>query len=299
MQAADGRLRIGELSRRVGVAPELLRAWESRYTLLEPSRSPGGFRLYSSDDERRVRAMLANLARGYSAAEAARLVLSRGPEPEPVAVDAVDPAADVRELRAALDAYDEAGANRTLDRMLATLSLETVLRVVLGYLHELGERWERGEASVAQEHFASNVLRGRLLGLARGWGQGGGERALLACAPGEQHDLAVIVFGLALRARGFRVTYLGADTPIDTLADAVTELTPSVTVVGITSASLGPETEALLRGLAARTRLAFGGPGATQELAEAVGAELLAGDPFAEADRITALQPRSRSTTAT
>ena len=55
------------------------------------------------------------------------------------------------------------------------LSLETVLRdVVLPYLRELGERWERGDATVAQEHFASNLLRGRLLGLARGWGQGTG-----------------------------------------------------------------------------------------------------------------------------
>ena len=44
--------------------------------------------------------------------------------------------------------------------------------MVLPYLAELGERWERGTASVAQEHFATNVIRGRLAGLARGWGTG-------------------------------------------------------------------------------------------------------------------------------
>ena len=58
--------------------------------------------------------------------------------------------------------------------------------VVLPYLRELGERWLRGDASVAQEHFASSVLRGRLLGLARGWGLGLGPTAVLACLPGEQ-----------------------------------------------------------------------------------------------------------------
>ncbi len=174
--------------------------------------------------------------------------------------------------------------------MLAALSLDTVLRAVLTYLHELGERWERGEASVAQEHFASNVLRGRLLGLARGWGQGTGQRALLACAPGEQHDLAVIIFGLALRARGFRITYLGADTPIDTLTQAVAELEPAVVVIGITSAvSLDPEATAAMRRLSTRTRLALGGLGATQELAEAVCAEPLSADPIAEADRLAAV----------
>ena len=286
----DGLVRIGELSRRVGVAPELLRAWESRYSLLEPSRSPGGFRLYSPDDEQRVRAMRANLDRGYSAAEAARLVLAAGPEPAVARANAGDAEADARELRAALDDYDDARANHALDRMLAALSLDTVLRAVLAYLHELGERWERGEASVAQEHFASNVLRGRLLGLARGWGQGTGQRALLACAPGEQHDLAVIIFGLALRARGFRITYLGADTPIDTLTQAVAELAPAVVVIGMTSAvSLDPEATAAMRRLSTRTRLALGGLGATHELAEAVGAEPLSADPIAEADRLAAV----------
>ncbi len=283
-------MRIGELSRRVGVAPELLRAWESRYSLLEPSRSPGGFRLYSPDDEQRVRAMRANLDRGYSAAEAARLVLAAGPEPAVARANAGDAEADARELRAALDDYDDARANHALDRMLAALSLDTVLRAVLTYLHELGERWERGEASVAQEHFASNVLRGRLLGLARGWGQGTGQRALLACAPGEQHDLAVIIFGLALRARGFRITYLGADTPIDTLTQAVADLAPTVVVIGITTpASLDPEATAAMRRLSTRTRLALGGLGATHELAEAVGAEPLSDDPIAEADRLAAV----------
>ena len=58
-------------------------------------------------------------------------------------------------------------------------------------------RWERGEVSVAQEHFSSNVLRGRLLGLARGWGNGTGPTTVLACAPGELHDLPLLVFGLA------------------------------------------------------------------------------------------------------
>src|SRR4029450_11474049 len=101
-----------------------------------------------------------------------------------------------------------------LDGLIATLSFETIAReVVLPYLRELGERWERGEASVAQEHFASIVLRGRLLALARGWDRGGGPRTLLACAPGEQHELGLIVFGLALRGDGWGAAHLGAGPP--------------------------------------------------------------------------------------
>src|SRR5512135_3751407 len=77
MDTPDGPpvLRIGELSRRLGVSDHVLRAWESRYGLLQPVRSAGGFRLYSAADEWRVRRMQAHLANGLSAAEAARAVL--------------------------------------------------------------------------------------------------------------------------------------------------------------------------------------------------------------------------------
>ena len=71
---ADATLRIGELARRSGVSADLLRAWERRYALFEPVRTAGGYRLYSADDEARVRSMQAHLAQGLSAAEAARLV---------------------------------------------------------------------------------------------------------------------------------------------------------------------------------------------------------------------------------
>ena len=207
-------LRIGELARRTGVSPELLRAWERRYGLLRPERSSGGYRLYSAEDEQRVRAMTGALGRGSRPSEAAKLALGESADLPPTET-----------LVEALVAFDDVGAHAALDRLLSWLTLESVLRdSVIPSLHELGERWERGEITIAQEHFASNLLRGRLLGLARGWDRGAGPRALLACPPGEQHDLSLIAFGLSLREHGWRITYLGADTPIATIAETATTL---------------------------------------------------------------------------
>ena len=94
-------------------------------------------------------------------------------------------AAAAAELRRALEQLDDAAAHAAFDRLLADYSTRAVLAgVVLPLLHELGAGWERGEISVAQEHFASNLLRGRLLGLARGWDRGSGRRAVLACPAG-------------------------------------------------------------------------------------------------------------------
>jgi DNA-binding transcriptional MerR regulator len=283
-------VRIGELSRRVGVSAELLRAWERRYQLLQPARSPTGYRLYSTQDEHRVRAMLDQLDRGLSAAEAARVACRRGPTDDayPVAArDDDDPDAarrHYRALRNALDAYDESGAQLVFDRMLRELSLITVLRdIVMPYLAELGERWEHGTIDVAQEHFASNLLRGRLAGLALGWGQGIGPRAVIACPEGELHDLSLMVFGIALNRCGWRVTFLGSNTPVSDLESAVRHLKPLVVVLAATSSSFFDVVADELRELARRVPLVLAGTGARPEIVAATGATALRGDPVTEA----------------
>jgi DNA-binding transcriptional MerR regulator len=274
-------LRIGELSRRTDVPPELLRAWERRYGLLEPARSDGGYRLYSDADVQRVLAMQSHLAQGLAAAEAARLAR----ESLETARGVPRAGRALTELRAALDEFDGAAAHAVLDQAVSELTVDAVLQeIVLPYLAELGARWERGEASVAQEHFASSLLRGRLLGLARGWDRGAGPRAVLACAPRELHDLPLIVFGLALRERGWRITYLGADTPVETLAETAATLAPDLVVVSATAGPPAPEAAEALRKLARRAPLVLAGPGLA---GAAPPARVLAGDPVAEADRVT------------
>ena len=193
------------------------------------------------------------------------------------------------ELADALDRYDEPRAQAILDRLLAVATVETLLSdVVLPYLRELGERWQRGDASVAQEHFASSVVRGRLLGLARGWGLGLGPTAVLACLPGEQHDLGLIAFGLALRSRGWRVVYLGSDSPIETVKEVGRQLDPSLVVLTAVSSERVEPVVTQLQALAGRHRLALGGAAAGNGALE-TGALVLTGDPIAEAARVTTL----------
>jgi DNA-binding transcriptional MerR regulator/methylmalonyl-CoA mutase cobalamin-binding subunit len=285
VSGSTGLLRIGELSRRSGVSPELLRAWERRYGLLEPTRSAGGLRLYSAADLERVRAMQLHLADGLAAAEAAALAAETEPRADQAV--ALSPAVARRDLDVSLSGFDEARAHAVLDELLSTATLDSILAdVVIPFLRELGERWERGEITVAQEHFASSVLRGRLLGLGRGWDRGIGPRVLLSCAPRERHDLGLIAFGLALRARGFRILYLGADTPVESIAQAARSARPHAVVVSAVSAERFTEIAGALRELAAEYPVYLGGAGATT-----VGGEFptLTGDPVEEADRFAAL----------
>ena len=254
-------LRIGELSRRLGVSDHLLRVWDNRYGLLQPVRSPGGFRLYSEADEWRIRRMQAYLADGLSAAEAARAALS-GDASTPPGRPAGPPLASAGNglsaaLRQALDAFDEPVAQAVLDRLLADLSVPAVLRdVVLLYLADLGERWQHGTASVAIEHFASNLIRGRLM-----------------------------AFGIVLHRNGWRIGYLGASTPVEELERAVDASHPGLVVLAATRAETLEPLHPELASLARRAPLALAGAGATAQIATAVGARLMAGDPVTEAER--------------
>ena len=285
--AGDELVRIGELSRRVGIPVASLRAWETRYGLLSPDRTRGGFRLYGPDDVARVVAMKANLERGLSASEAARLALA---ESRPVEEFPSAPEARA-ELAEALARFDESAAQAILDRLFATLTVEAVLRdVLVPYLHEVGEQWRRGELTIAQEHFASNVVRGRLMALARGWGRGSGPLVVLACAEDEQHDIPLLLFGLVLRTYGWRVAYLGANTPLPSLVQAVRELAPDAVVVsGTTRGSLEGHS-AGLQEVALLAPLYVAGAAATEELARQVRGTYLDGDMFAAAGGVAAHQ---------
>jgi DNA-binding transcriptional MerR regulator len=280
-------LRIGELARRSGVSPELLRAWERRYGLLQPSRSAGGFRLYTDDDERRIRRMSALLAGGLSAAEAARQAIA---EPSGVVLPSGGLASLVDALVDALLSYDETRSNETLDGALASFGTRTVLsELAVPVLREIGEGWEAGHVTVGQEHFASNWLRGRLLGLARGWGRGVGPLALLACPGEEQHDLPLIILGIGLRASGWRIALLGAATPTDTIGRAAEALEPRIVVL---SASLEAHLRAVegeVASLAAVRPVAIGGPAASEEAAGRCGAMLLQDDLDSAVDQLTPL----------
>jgi MerR family transcriptional regulator, light-induced transcriptional regulator len=271
----------------VGVSPELLRAWETRYGLLRPERTPGGLRLFSEEDERRVRRMCALIAGGVPASEAARLAkLEEGPG----AVAGAEGAQAIEELlEAAVESLDEAGAQSALDTMFRRLPLQRALvEVVLPFLNTVGRRWASSRMSVAQEHFASNIIGARLRGLSRGWGEGVGPLAILACPAGERHDLGLLCFGLALRERGWRITYFGADTPLEEITRSLEKLPPAVVVLCASTPEPLLAAREEIGTLRDRGRVAAGGSGVTAQLASELGLEYLGGDPVAEA---SALRP--------
>jgi len=281
------RIQIGELSHRVGVSRALLRAWEHRYGLLRPVRTPNGFRLYSELDEWRVRLMHEQLRSGVSAREAARAVRTAERQREGRAGSpdvAVRIARFTDTLQAALEAFDDERVHASLDRLFALLGVEVAIRdVLLPYLRDLGERWARAEIGVGEEHFTSRLLEGRLLSLARGWNKGPGPRAILACPPNEHHTLPLIAFGLALRGRGWRNIYLGADTPPSAIHKAANTVDATLIAVPAVNPERFHAVARDLRALARTRRLILAGAGATPAAAAHIGIDAMRQDPITAA----------------
>jgi methanogenic corrinoid protein MtbC1 len=234
--------------------------------------------------------MRRSLARGVPAAEAARLAAAAerdGDSDGDGAAGASELHAIAARLSDALASLDDACAHEELDRLFGAFSVDMALsEVILPLLAELGERWARAEIGVGDEHFASNLIQGRLLSLARKWDEGGGPRALLACPSGELHTIGLLCFGLALRNQGWRITYLGADTPVAAIAQVADALGPAQIVLASVDPDVFRRLDDQLADLASRARVAIAGRGATHGLADALGVELLDADPVSVAAAI-------------
>jgi methanogenic corrinoid protein MtbC1 len=208
---AAPHLNIAAIARRTGVAPDTLRKWEQRYGVLQPARSSGGQRRYTETDVQRVEWLRDRIRDGWRIGEAARVL-------DDACSAALDEPDELRDaLIASIRSSEPQALSATLDQTFAVLPLEQALSdVVTPSLRWVGDAWHRGELSVAQEHAMTAKVRahlGKLLADARGGVHG---TAVLACAPGELHDIGLLMLAVMLRADGWRVEFLGADTPVET-----------------------------------------------------------------------------------
>lgn len=283
-------MRIGEISRRTGVSPELLRAWERRYAVLRPRRTDGRTRLYSAADETRVRLMRRYVEQGLPPAQAAEMVTAARLAVRPGRALSIPPAEVEeahREMRASLDRFDETSAQRALEKLFGMYSALTVVReVMMPYLSEVGDRWAAGHVSIAQEHFATNFLHARLLAFARGWDRGLGPRAILACAAGEQHTFGLITFGVALHELGWRITYLGADTTVAMIQEAAAHVAPDLIVVFAAMPERIATIADDLQTLGQQWTTAIAGAGASAAVSARIAVRLLDGDPVTAAEEM-------------
>lgn len=251
---------ISAVADRTGVPQATLRAWQNRYGLAPSRTTEGGHRRYTAEDLSRIRSVQRLVARGVSAGDAARSVLSGAAHTE---VTLELPAGSERAAHLVADAALDLDGPRVRSllreqfvRYGVLATWEDVIRPVLG---AVGRRWEELPHGVAVEHLVSHLATIALGESSRRRPCSGDRTVLLACAPGEGHELPMTALAAALDVTRVTPNLLGARTPATALSEAAALRRPAVVVVfALLPQYADPE---LFAGLPASSRRIAAGPG--------------------------------------
>lgn len=148
----------------------------------------------------------------------------------------------------AVERFDAAVARADVDAALSVVSellgdgldpVAVMVDVIAPVQTKVGQRWQSGAWSVAQEHAATSVAVSALEAVTRATQPSGGSRGrvVLACAEREWHAVPAMIVAGALRAEGWQTMLLGASTPTARLSRYLQDLGPDVTAVSCSVAA--------------------------------------------------------------
>lgn len=277
---------IKSVAKMLEMPPVTIRAWERRYHVVSPLRSESGHRLYTEQDIEDLRWLkIQTEEKGVNISQAVKMLEKMRAQREivPEVRSQVEHSFEgIRQtLHEALVGLDSEKANSLLDLGFSMFHYEEMFHQVLApILHRIGEEWERGEIGVGQEHFASNLFLQRLYQFFRVFPvQRTMPKVLALCPEGEQHQIGLMLFSLFLRRNGSDVVYLGADTPLEGLAEIVRSNRIQVVAVSLHDPQLFPWVERMLAALqeqGGNVQAVLGGP-AFAAAPEALQPHVLAG----------------------
>jgi MerR family transcriptional regulator, light-induced transcriptional regulator len=234
-----------------GLKPDTLRAWERRYGLPEPDRTSGGHRLYSLRDIEVLKWLIARQVEGLSISRAVdlwRTLKAEGNDPLNMREYAAEPRR--QSLQALVSggeslndlcdtwvnaclAFDGQQAEGLLAQAFALYPAEVVCFDVLQKgITQIGSGWYRGEYTVQQEHFTSELALRRidaLIAAAPPPTRTG--RILIGCPPGEEHTFGALLLTALLRREGYDIVYLGANVPVEHMEHTIATARPDLVVM--------------------------------------------------------------------
>lgn len=229
---------IRTVSSLTGVNAITLRAWERRYGLITPVRTPKGHRLYTQANIDLIQQVLVLLDKGISIGQAKAFLKTKNKQTAPE--KAADPWSNFQSrMINAIVRFDTNALDHTYNDALSLYPIDLVTKhLILPLLRNLGQRWAENEGSVAEEHFFGAYLRNKLgARFHHHTVNQDGPLLVAACLPGEYHEVGLMLFCLSALNQGYRLVYLGADTPLNELKIPVEKSKADAVIL---SGSIGP-----------------------------------------------------------
>ncbi|HPV08839.1 MAG TPA: cobalamin-dependent protein [Aggregatilineales bacterium] len=247
-------LNIKAVSQSTNIEPVTLRAWERRYGVPKPARSEQGYRLYSERDVAILRWLKSKVDAGVKIKQAVAMLRTQAPQSLPhtsplraIPSESTNLEAMAENMLDAAHEFDAARVQQIISQAFALFPVEDVcLDLLLPVLQEVGHEWRTGAASLHVEHFLTNLIRQQVLALDAAMPLPSRRGKVVAgCAPGDLHEMGVLILAMILRRRGWEVVYLGQAVGTDRLEDALEAIQPDVVVMASSALeSLGDLPEA-------------------------------------------------------
>lgn len=250
---------INDLERLTGIKSHTIRIWEKRYKLVEPFRTPTNIRYYDDNQVRKLLNVATLLESGFKISKIA--ALSEAEINQSVQELREQPQTDIvcrsfiNDLVVAMLAYDEAAFEKTFSASVTRFGLyEAMLRVIYPFLHKAGLLWSVSETMPAQEHFASCIVRKKLMSACDGLpaARPGRKKFVLFLPPGEWHDIGLLFSEYIIRQQGNPVLYLGQNVPFSNLSQVVEQNLPDYILTFFVTGRPAEEQEEFMTSFTAR-----------------------------------------------
>lgn len=227
---------IKEVAERTGLSKQVIRKWENRYQSLEPKRKENGYRVYSQDDIRTLLKIKDYQQKGDSIQQAVnRVHRERAQQDKQPIGNNMDML--IMDLLEAGENCDEAGLNRTLRQAYHYYGMDYFLKkIIIPFLVEVGNKWERGEWEAFQESVTSLVVRDFLVEIRSSFQYDDNAPLILgACLPGELHEVPVHIILLQCLMRGWKTKLIGSSPAPGSIEALVCRFQPKKVLLSATT----------------------------------------------------------------
>ncbi|MBK1792524.1 MerR family transcriptional regulator [Persicirhabdus sediminis] len=259
-------------TQRSGLSPHVLRVWEKRYAAVTPHRSSTNRRLYSDEEIHKLQLLHQLTEQGHSISQIAKLdngelmvMAQQSDELTPIAPDSGSAEIFVERAREATQVFDMHALERVFDEAIVQLGYSALLeRVMVPFIQLVGQDWQDGHISTAEEHAASHLIKDYLARTARPFTHDASAPCCVVATPsGQLHEIGAVIASSMAKKMGWNVLYLGPSLPAEEIAGACIHHQAKALCLSIVypldDPHLPAELERLRKHLPAETPIIIGG----------------------------------------
>jgi DNA-binding transcriptional MerR regulator len=237
---------ISDIEALIGVKAHTIRAWETRYNLVPPRRTPTNIRYYGEDELKMLLNVVALNENGYKISKIAKMSHSQiNNLVAQLKIDWKNESMQLLHLSNATIAYDEKQFNRVLSGCVAEMGLiNTMDHVLYPFMKKVGMLWQTGTIEPSHEHFASNLIRERLIveiDKVDTVVKSDAKRFVLFLPESEMHETGLLFTRYLLKKCGHEMLYLGPEIPYSDLKRVIESYKPDYAFITLTSLNLGKD----------------------------------------------------------